>query len=171
MHPDGYIELKDRSKDIIISGGENISSIEVENALMEHAAVAVAAVIARPDDKWGETPCAFIELHPGHDEASLKEELIGWCRGRLAAYKIPRSVVFQELPRTSTGKLQKFKLREQVKQLVEAERLKALESNRTGSGVAEEQADVQARLAESALLARVVAIDRLVEPPPGGTHQ
>jgi fatty-acyl-CoA synthase len=113
MHPDGYIQLKDRSKDIIISGGENISSIEVEDALYKHPAVEVVAVVARPDEKWGETPCAFVELKSGADATS--EELIAWCRKNLAAYKCPRHVVFAEIPKTSTGKLQKFKLRDMVK--------------------------------------------------------
>jgi fatty-acyl-CoA synthase len=113
MHPDGYIQLKDRSKDIIISGGENISSIEVEDALYKHPAVQAAAVVAKPDEKWGETPCAFVELKPG---ASLKpEDLVAWCRQHLASYKCPRHVVFVELPKTSTGKIQKFKLREMAK--------------------------------------------------------
>ena len=113
MHPDGYIQLKDRSKDIIISGGENISSIEVEDALYKHPAVAAAAVVAKPDDKWGETPCAFIELKPGAQATG--DELLQWCRKHLAAYKCPRYVVFAELPKTSTGKIQKFKLREMAK--------------------------------------------------------
>jgi fatty-acyl-CoA synthase len=113
MHRDGYIQLKDRSKDIIISGGENISSIEVEDALYKHPAVGAAAVVAKPDEKWGETPCAFIELKPG--EAATREDLIAWCRKNLAGYKCPRYVVFTELPRTSTGKIQKFKLREMAK--------------------------------------------------------
>jgi len=113
VHPDGYIQLKDRSKDIIISGGENISSIEVEDALYKHAAVAAVAVVAKPDDKWGETPCAFVELKPG--ATATAEELIAWCRSHLAAYKCPRHVVFAEIPKTSTGKLQKFKLREKAK--------------------------------------------------------
>jgi fatty-acyl-CoA synthase len=114
-HPDGYIELKDRSKDIIISGGENISSIEVEDTLYRHPAVAGVAVVARPDIKWGETPCAFVELKPGSqaDEA----ELIAFCRDRLARFKAPRKVVFGPLPKTSTGKIQKFVLREQAKGL------------------------------------------------------
>jgi fatty-acyl-CoA synthase len=115
MHPDGYIQLKDRSKDIIISGGENISSIEVEDALYKHPAVQVVAVVAKPDEKWGETPCAFVELKPGANATS--EELIAWCRKNLAAYKCPRHVVFAEIPKTSTGKLQKFKLREMVKRI------------------------------------------------------
>jgi len=115
MHPDGYIQLKDRSKDIIISGGENISSIEVEEALYKHPAVAAAAVVAKPDEKWGETPCAFIELKPGAQATS--EELIAWCRTHLASYKCPRHLVFAELPKTSTGKIQKFRLREMAKEV------------------------------------------------------
>jgi fatty-acyl-CoA synthase len=110
MHPDGYIQLKDRSKDIIISGGENISSIEVEDALYKHPAVQAAAVVAKHDDKWGETPCAFVELKPG--QSATTEDLIGWCRKNLAGFKVPKHVVFTELPKTSTGKIQKFKLRE-----------------------------------------------------------
>jgi len=113
MHPDGYIQLKDRSKDIIISGGENISSIEVEDALYKHPAVQVVAVVAKPDEKWGETPCAFVELKPG--ATATAEELIAWCRKHLAAYKCPRYVVFETVPKTSTGKIQKFKLREMAK--------------------------------------------------------
>jgi fatty-acyl-CoA synthase len=114
MHPDGYIQLKDRSKDIIISGGENISSIEVEDALYKHPAVQAAAVVAKPDEKWGETPCAFVELKPG--KSASADELIAWCRDNLARYKVPRHVVFAELPKTSTGKIQKFKLREMAKE-------------------------------------------------------
>jgi fatty-acyl-CoA synthase len=113
IHPDGYIQLKDRSKDIIISGGENISSIEVEDALYKHPAVSAVAVVAKPDDKWGETPCAFVELKSG--AAATADELIAWCRSHLAAYKCPRYVVFAEIPKTSTGKLQKFKLRDVAK--------------------------------------------------------
>jgi fatty-acyl-CoA synthase len=113
VHPDGYIQLKDRSKDIIISGGENISSIEVEDALYKHPAVAAVAVVAKPDEKWGETPCAFVELKSG--ASATAEELIAWCRSHLAAYKCPRHVVFAEIPKTSTGKLQKFKLRDAAK--------------------------------------------------------
>jgi fatty-acyl-CoA synthase len=113
MHPDGYIQLKDRSKDIIISGGENISSIEVEDALYKHPAVAAAAVVAKPDEKWGETPCAFVELKPGQNAST--EELVAWCKKNLAGYKCPRHIVFAELPKTSTGKIQKFKLREMAK--------------------------------------------------------
>jgi len=114
-HPDGYIELKDRSKDIIISGGENISSIEVEDALYRHPSVAGVAVVARPDEKWGETPCAFVELKPG--KAADEAELIAFCRARLAHFKAPKKVVFGPLPKTSTGKIQKFVLREQAKGL------------------------------------------------------
>jgi fatty-acyl-CoA synthase len=113
IHPDGYIQLKDRSKDIIISGGENISSIEVEDALYKHPAVAAVGVVAKPDEKWGETPCAFVELKPG--QSASAEELIAWCRKNLAAYKCPRFVVFAEIPKTSTGKIQKFKLRDMAK--------------------------------------------------------
>jgi len=113
LHPDGYIQLKDRSKDIIISGGENISSIEVEDVLYKHPAVAAAAVVAKPDPKWGETPCAFIEIRPG---AKVTEaEIIDYCKPRLARFKCPRHVIFTELPKTSTGKIQKFKLREMAK--------------------------------------------------------
>ncbi|GAB4356409.1 MAG: acyl-CoA synthetase [Gammaproteobacteria bacterium] len=115
MHPDGYIQLKDRAKDIIISGGENISTIEVENALYKHPAVLEAAVVARPDDKWGETPCAFVTLKPG--ASATEEEIIAFCREHLAGYKIPRTVVFGELPKTSTGKIQKFVLREKAAKL------------------------------------------------------
>jgi fatty-acyl-CoA synthase len=113
MHPDGYVQLKDRSKDIIISGGENISSIEVEDALYKHPAVQAAAVVAKHDDKWGETPCAFIELKPGKEATAA--DLIAHCRANLAAFKVPRHVVFTELPKTSTGKIQKFKLRDMAK--------------------------------------------------------
>ena len=113
LHPDGYIQLKDRSKDIIISGGENISSIEVEDVLYKHPAVAYCAVVAKQDVKWGETPCAFIELKPG---ATLTtDEITAFCRERLAHYKCPRHVIFSEVPKTSTGKIQKFKLREMAK--------------------------------------------------------
>jgi fatty-acyl-CoA synthase len=118
-HKDGYVQLKDRSKDIIISGGENISSIEVEDVLFDHPGVQLAAVVARPDDKWGETPCAFVEMKPGH--SATAEELIEWCRARLARYKCPRYVVFAEIPKTSTGKVQKFALRERAK-LIAAEK-------------------------------------------------
>jgi len=114
-HPDGYIQLKDRSKDVIISGGENISSIEVEDALYQHPDVQVVAVVARPDDKWGETPCAFVERVVGSTVSDA--DLNQWCREKLASYKVPKTYVFQEIPRTSTGKIQKFVLREQAKAL------------------------------------------------------
>jgi len=113
LHPDGYIQLKDRSKDIIISGGENISSIEVEDVLYKHPAVAACAVVAKPDDKWGETPCAFVELKSG--TSVTQEEIVAWCRERLAHYKAPRHVVFAEIPKTATGKIQKFRLRDMAK--------------------------------------------------------
>jgi len=112
-YPDGYVQLKDRSKDIIISGGENISSIEVEDALYKHPAIQAAAVVAMPDDKWGETPCAFVELKP--DRSVSPEDIVVWCREHLASYKCPRTVIFTELPKTSTGKIQKFQLREMAR--------------------------------------------------------
>jgi fatty-acyl-CoA synthase len=115
LHKDGYIELRDRSKDIIISGGENISTIEVEGVIIEHPAVANAAVVAKPDEKWGETPCAFVVLKPG--ASATADEIIAHCRANLAAYKCPRYVVFRDLPMTSTGKVQKFVLREWAKQV------------------------------------------------------
>ena len=114
LHPDGYVQLKDRSKDIIISGGENISSIEVEDVLYKHPAVAACAVVGRPDEKWGETPVAFIELKPGVP-APTADDIIAWCREHLARYKCPRHVVFETVPKTSTGKIQKFVLRERAK--------------------------------------------------------
>jgi fatty-acyl-CoA synthase len=117
MHADGYVQLKDRSKDIIISGGENISSIEVEDVLNNHPAVMFAAVVAKDDEKWGETPCAFIERRAGFETVTA-EELIEYCRANLARYKCPRYVAFVELPKTSTGKVQKFKLREMTKDVV-----------------------------------------------------
>jgi fatty-acyl-CoA synthase len=113
MHPDGYIELKDRSKDIIISGGENISTIEVEDVLYRHPCVLEAAVVARPDPMWGETPCAFVTLKP--EATAAAEEIIAFCRDRLARFKAPRTVIFGPLPKTSTGKIQKFVLRERAK--------------------------------------------------------
>jgi fatty-acyl-CoA synthase len=115
MHADGYIEIKDRSKDIIISGGENISSIEIEGALYRHPAVLEAAVVARPDPKWGESPCAFVTLKAGM--AASERELIDHCRALLAHFKCPRTVVFAELPKTSTGKVQKNLLRERARAL------------------------------------------------------
>ena len=114
-HADSYVELKDRSKDIIISGGENISSIEIEDVLYKHDAVSAAAVVARPDEKWGETPCAFVELKPGANAG--ESELIDHCRDNMAHFKAPKSVVFGELPKTSTGKIQKFILRDRAKAL------------------------------------------------------
>ncbi len=115
-HPDGYAEIKDRLKDIIISGGENISTIEVEDCLYRHPAVLEAAVVARPDEKWGETPCAFVTLKVGH-EATRQAQIIAFCREHLAHFKVPRTVVFTTLPKTSTGKIQKFVLRDQAKAL------------------------------------------------------
>jgi 3-(methylthio)propionyl---CoA ligase len=114
-HPDGYVEIKDRSKDIIISGGENISTIEVEGVLYRHPDVLEAAVVARPDPHWGETPCAFITLKPGHNTSA--EQIIAYCRDHLAHFKAPKTIVFGPLPKTSTGKVQKFQLREQAKGL------------------------------------------------------
>jgi fatty-acyl-CoA synthase len=114
MHPDGYIQLKDRSKDIIISGGENISSIEVEDALYKHPAVAACGVVARPDEKWGEVPLAYVELRPGR--TATEAEIIEHCRTLLARFKCPKAVVFAEIPKTSTGKIQKFRLREMARQ-------------------------------------------------------
>jgi fatty-acyl-CoA synthase len=112
-HQDGYIEVKDRSKDIIISGGENISSLEVEECLYRHPQVMEAAVVAKPDEKWGETPCAFVTLKPGAGVTA--EAIMAWCREHLAHFKVPRRVVFGELPKTSTGKIQKYVLRERAR--------------------------------------------------------
>ncbi|MEB2347956.1 MAG: acyl-CoA synthetase [Comamonadaceae bacterium] len=112
QYPDGYIKIKDRSKDIIISGGENISSIEVEDVLYRHPAVMAAAVVARPDPKWGETPCAFIELKSG--ASATADEIVAHCKRHLAGFKVPRAIVFGELPKTSTGKIQKFELRQRA---------------------------------------------------------
>ena len=112
MHPDGYVEIKDRSKDIIISGGENISSVEIEDVLYRHPAVNEAAVVARPDAKWGETPCAFVDLRPGKDASEA--DIIAFCRDHMAHYKAPKTVVFGPLPKTSTGKIQKFELRQKA---------------------------------------------------------
>jgi fatty-acyl-CoA synthase len=115
-HPDGYVEVKDRSKDIIISGGENISSLEVEDALYRHPQVMEAAVVAKPDPVWGETPCAFITLGPDAGRVS-SEDIVAWCRDNLAHYKVPRTIVFGPLPKTSTGKIQKFELRDRAKEI------------------------------------------------------
>jgi len=117
MHPDGYIEVKDRSKDIIISGGENISSLEVEETLFRHPEVMEAAVVARPDDKWGETPCAFVTLKPGMEGRVSGDDIISFCREHMAHFKCPKMVIFGPLPKTSTGKIQKFVLRERAKEL------------------------------------------------------
>lgn len=119
MHPDYYAEIKDRAKDIIISGGENISSLEVEELLYRHPQVLEAAVVARPDDNWGETPCAFVALRDDADGSLTAEELIEWCRGQMAHFKCPRTVVFGPLPKTSTGKIQKYVLRERAQALSE----------------------------------------------------
>jgi fatty-acyl-CoA synthase len=110
------MEIKDRLKDIIISGGENISTIEVEDTLYRHPAVLEAAVVARPDEKWGETPCAFVTLKPEAGQVS-EEDIINFCREHLARFKVPKTIVFSELPKTSTGKIQKFVLRDQAKEL------------------------------------------------------
>lgn len=115
-HPDGYVEIKDRLKDIVISGGENISTIEVEGVLYRHPAVLEAAVVARPDEKWGETPCAFITLKSGHEQTG-QTDIVTFCREHLAGFKVPKTVVFSELPKTSTGKVQKYVLREMAKAL------------------------------------------------------
>jgi fatty-acyl-CoA synthase len=116
MHPDGYVEVKDRAKDIIISGGENISSLEVEEVLYQHPSVMEAAVVARADEKWGETPHAFVMLKPGADSVT-PEAIIAWCREHMAHFKCPRHVTFGPLPKTSTGKIQKFELRERTRQV------------------------------------------------------
>ena len=113
MQPDGYIKIKDRSKDVIISGGENISSIEVEDVLYRHASVIGAAVVATPDEKWGEVPCAFVELREGASVTA--EELTEFCRERMARFKVPKRFIFEPLPKTSTGKIQKYVLRERAK--------------------------------------------------------
>jgi fatty-acyl-CoA synthase len=114
-HPDGYIEIRDRSKDIIISGGENISSVEIESVLYQHPDILEAAVVAKKDDKWGETPCAFVTLKRGRNAS--EEDIINFCREHMATFKAPKSIVFSDLPKTSTGKVQKFVLREKVKNL------------------------------------------------------
>ncbi|OOY20257.1 acyl-CoA synthetase [Thioclava sp. DLFJ5-1] len=117
MHPDGYIKITDRAKDIIISGGENVSSVEVEGVICAHPAVSLASVVAKPDETWGEVPCAFVELKEGKE--ATEEELIKFCRARLAGFKTPKRVIFSELPKTSTGKIQKFELRAVAKLLDE----------------------------------------------------
>ncbi|MGA7815275.1 AMP-binding enzyme, partial [Caballeronia sp.] len=112
-NPDGYVRIKDRSKDIIISGGENISSIEIEDVLYRHPAVLAVAVVAKPDPRWGETPCAFVELKVGARVSA--GELVEYCKSQLAGFKVPRAVEFCELPKTSTGKIQKFELRKRAR--------------------------------------------------------
>ena len=114
MHPNGYIQIKDRSKDIIITGGENVSSVEIENTLYKHSSVLFAAVVAKPDEKWGETPCAFIELKDP-DDSVTEIEIIKFCKETLAGFKCPKKVIFGELPKTSTGKILKYELREKAK--------------------------------------------------------
>ena len=116
-HPDGYIEIRDRSKDIIISGGENISSVEVEGVLYQHPAILEAAVVAKKDEKWGETPCAFVGVKRGH--TLTEQDIIQHCREHMAGFKVPKTIVFSELPKTSTGKVQKFVLRQKIKELFE----------------------------------------------------
>ena len=117
VHSDQYIQLKDRSKDIIISGGENISSIEIEDVLFRHPAVMEAAVVAKPDEVWGETPCAFVNLKPQYTPMPTAEELIAHCKSNMARFKAPKNVIFGELPKTSTGKIQKFILRERANKI------------------------------------------------------
>ncbi|MGB1425077.1 MAG: AMP-binding enzyme, partial [Paracoccaceae bacterium] len=112
QHPDSYVQIADRAKDIIISGGENISSVEVEGTLMAHPAVSLCAVVAKPDEKWGEVPCAFVELLEGAEVSEA--DLIAFARSKLAGFKTPKQIIFQELPKTSTGKIQKFELRKQI---------------------------------------------------------
>ena len=115
LHPDGYIEVKDRAKDVIISGGENISSLEIEETLYRHPKILEAAVVARPDETWGESPCAFVTLKDGQDAEA--NEIISFCKDNMARYKAPKTVVFGPLPKTSTGKIQKFVLRDKAKSL------------------------------------------------------
>src|SRR5690606_21232309 len=115
LHPDGYIEVKDRAKDIVISGGENISSLEVEEALYRHPDVMEAAVVAHPDEKWGEVPHAFVTLKPEAEGRVTPEDIIAWCRDQLARFKVPKHVTFGPLPKTATGKIQKFELRARVR--------------------------------------------------------
>ena len=116
MHPNGYIQIKDRSKDIIISGGENISSVEVEIIIAKHESVSLVAVVAKPDEKWGETPCAFVELIDSNKNVT-EEEIINYCKENMAGFKRPKHVIFGELPKTSTGKIQKFELRKKAKEI------------------------------------------------------
>jgi len=116
MHPNGYIQIKDRSKDIIITGGENVSSVEVENIIAKHEDVSLVAVVAKPDEKWGETPCAFIELIGGNKTVT-EEEILDYCKENMAGFKRPKHVIFGELPKTSTGKIQKFELRKKAKEI------------------------------------------------------
>jgi len=115
MHPENYVQIKDRSKDIIISGGENVSTIEIEGVLYRHPAVLEAAVVARPDDKWGETPCAFVTLKEGANASA--DDIIAFCKQNMASFKVPRTVVFGPLAKTSTGKVQKYVLREKARAL------------------------------------------------------
>jgi fatty-acyl-CoA synthase len=115
-HPDHYVEIKDRKKDIIISGGENISSVEIETALYRHPAVALAAAVAQPDEKWGEVPCVFVQLKP--DVSATESDIIEHCRSTLARFKLPKRVVIGAVPVTATGKIQKYVLREQARALV-----------------------------------------------------
>lgn len=117
-HPDGYIELKDRAKDIIISGGENISSVEIENTLYRNSNVLEAAVVARPDEQWGETPCALVTLKPGNSIS--RGELNKFCREHLSGFKVPKTIIFQELPKTSTGKIRKNILRDQASRILKS---------------------------------------------------
>jgi fatty-acyl-CoA synthase len=114
IFPDGYVKIQDRSKDIIITGGENVSSIEIENTLSKHPSVSIAAVVAKPDEKWGEVPCAFIETVK--DKPVTEKELISFCKETLASFKVPKKIEFCELPKTSTGKIQKFELRKKAKE-------------------------------------------------------
>ncbi|MCW8807649.1 MAG: AMP-binding protein, partial [Rhodanobacter sp.] len=115
LEPDGYVKIKDRSKDVIISGGENISSLEVEEVLYRHPSVMLAAVVARPDEKWGETPCAFVELLDG--ASATETEIVAFCRERMARFKVPKTVEFGPLPKTATGKIQKFVLRQRARSI------------------------------------------------------
>ena len=115
MYPDGYVKIQDRSKDIIISGGENISSIEIENTLSKHPSVSIAAVVAKPDEKWGEVPCAFIEMI--QDKPVTEKEFSNWCKAKLAGFKVPKKFIFEVIPKTSTGKVQKYILRKRAESI------------------------------------------------------